>query len=429
MYNCQQHLISPNPELRSILEFITQQSNKLSNCAIYYSRQLYFKTGRIPSKFDLISIISKDDQNVHFKTLYSDTSQQILIGVAESFKSYIGLVKAYNKGTITNKPRLPNYRTKEGLAVVTYTGRSVKVKCDYLQFPLGNKIKSWFGISNFQIPMPTNIDISTIKEYRIVPRNGAFYVEYVYKTENITSNVSLDRVLMIDHGLSNWLTCVSNIGTSFIIDGKHLKSTNQWYNKYVAKLQSKLGKSIWSNKLSRVTEKRNRRMRDAINKSARLVLNYCFSNQIGTLVFGWNKGQKQNINIGSKNNQQFVQIPTGRLKTRIEDMCKQYGIVYVETEESYTSKASYIDNDVLPTFGEKPEGWKASGRRVLRGLYRCANGETVNADCNGAANIGRKVCAKLDLDLSGVSRGGLTAPKKILLWNRQKSPLLTTEKC
>jgi putative transposase len=136
-----------------------------------------------------------------------------------------------------------------------------------------------------------------------------------------------------------------------------------------------------------ITEKRNRQVRDAVNKAARMVLNHCIENQIGMVVFGWNKGQRQEINLGSKTNQKFVQIPTARLKNRIAQLCEQYGIQFVETEESYTSKASFLDLDQLPTFGAKPEGWKESGKRVKRGLYRSADGFRINADCNGAANI------------------------------------------
>ena len=128
--------------------------------------------------------------------------------------------------------------------------------------------------------------------------------------------------------------------------------------------------------------------------------------------------------MGKKNNQKFVQIPTGRLKGRIKQLCEQYGLEFVETEESYTSKASFLDSDVLPVFGAKPEGWKESGRRVKRGLYKSHDGIKINADCNGAANILRKVAAKLGIDLSGVSRGALIAPLRIRLWVAQESPSL-----
>ncbi|WP_242031802.1 transposase, partial [Aphanizomenon flos-aquae] len=120
---------------------------------------------------------------------------------------------------------------------------------------------------------------------------------------------------------------------------------------------------------------------------------------------------------GSKTNQKFVQVPTARLKNRIAQLCDQHGIKFVETEESYTSKTSFLDNDFLPTFGAKPEGWKSSGTRVNRGLFRSQDGTKINADCNGAANIFRKVAVKLGLNSSGISRGALISPLRLFIWS------------
>jgi IS605 OrfB family transposase len=416
MFGCQQVLIKLDKETQAILEYLCSESAKLSNCGIYYSRQLYFKTGRIPNRAELHKVLGTENQNLHYKAFYSDTAQQILTGVAESFKSFMGLLKGIKEGRVTQRPKLPGYR-QSGMALVTFTGRSVKLKDGMLRFPLGSKVKTWFGLDAFFLPMPSNLDFKAIREYRILPRNGCFYLELIYKTENIRSNVNPAKCLALDHGIDNWLTCVSNAGTSFIIDGKHLKSLNQGYNKRVASLRSGKANGYWSKRLASLTEKRNRQMRDAINKAARKVIQHCLNNQIGTVVFGWNKGQKDSANMGKKTNQKFVQIPTGRLKDRIAQLCEQHGIKFVETEESYSSKASFVDNDFLPTFGEKPEGWKASGKRVKRGLYRTAQGWLINADANGGANIARKVAIMLGLDLSGISRGDLSAPLRLKLWS------------
>lgn len=192
---------------------------------------------------------------------------------------------------------------------------------------------------------------------------------------------------------------------------------NQYYNKQVATFKKGQPKGFWSGRLAHVTEKRNRQMRDAINKAARLVINHCIEQRIGTVVFGWNQRNKNGIELGKKNNQEFVQIPTAWLKTRVAQLCQQYRLRFVETEESYTSKASYLDNDLLPVFGEKPEGWRPSGRRIKRGLYRSAQKVLLNADTNGAANILRKVTTMLGLDLSGVARSCLTQPRRVRLFH------------
>jgi putative transposase len=416
MFGCQQNLIRAGLETQAILEYLCSESAKLSNCGIYYSRQLYFKTGKIPNRAQLHKVLGTENRNLHYQAFYSDSAQQILTAVAESFKSFLGLLKGVKKGTVTQRPKLPGYR-QGGMAVVTFTGRSVKLKDGMLRFPLGSKVKAWFGLDAFFLPMPSNLDFKSIREYRILPRNGCFYLELIYKTTDIQLDVDPAKCLTIDHGMDNWLTCVSNIGTSFIVDGKHLKSINQGYNKRVAFLMEGKANGYWSKRLAGLTERRNRQMRDAINKAARKVIDHCLKHRIGTIVFGWNKGQKNSANMGSKTNQKFVQIPTGRLKDRIAQLCEQYGLRFVETEESYSSKASFVDHDLLPTFGAKPEGWHASGKRVKRGLYRTAQGWLINADCNGAANIGRKVAMMLGLDLSGISRGDLSAPLRLKLWS------------
>ncbi|MEZ2316757.1 MAG: transposase, partial [Microcoleus sp.] len=186
----------------------------------------------------------------------------------------------------------------------------MKLKDGPQRFPLGTKVKAWFGLDAFYLPLPTNLDHKAIREYRILPRNGCFYLELIYKTETIQADVDSSQALMIDHGMNNWLTCVSNIGTSFILDGLHLKSINQGYNKRVAFLMEGKANSYWSKRLERLTENRNRVMGDAINKAARKVINHCLVNNLGTVIFGWNVGMKNGMNLGTKTNQKFVQIPT-----------------------------------------------------------------------------------------------------------------------
>jgi putative transposase len=136
------------------------------------------------------------------------------------------------------------------------------------------------------------------------------------------------------------------------------------------------------------------------------------------IVIGWNAGQKQNSNMGKRNNQNFVIIPTSRLIERLKQLCPEYGITLTITEEAYTSKASFLDCDSLPKHGEKPEGWKASGNRIERGLYKSRDGFIINADCNASANIMRKVATQLGLDLAKVGRASLTVPQRIDLFKR-----------
>jgi putative transposase len=415
MFGCQQILISPDKELKAFLEFICGESNKLHNCAVYYARQIYFRTRRYIRPFDLINELKR---NPHYGALCAQAAQQTCGAVGESVKSFKELLKLWKEGGLDHKPKFPDYRTKDGLHLVAYPKQALGKKLidEQITVPLGQKVQAWFGLKNFKLPMPSNLKYEDIRELRVLPRNGCFYAEFVYKVENINADLDYGKALGIDPGLNNWVTCVSNVDTSFIIDGRHLKSINNWYNKQVSTIKEGKSQGFWSRKLASITEKRNRQIRDAVNKSARLIINHCLGNGIGTVVFGWNKGQRQEINLGSKTNQKFVQIPTARLKDRVEQLCAQHGIQFIETEESYTSKASFVDQDVLPTFGEKPEGWQSSGKRTKRGIFRTALNQYINADCNGAANILRKVAAILGLDLSGVSMGALTRPIRIRFW-------------
>lgn len=400
MYGCQQHLIKESPEIMAFLEYICSEANKLTNCGIYYCRQMLFKAGKFLTKGELDKELKS---NIHFKAMRSACAQQTLHGVIESFNSYWELLKLHKKGELHFHPKPPSYRKKGGMAVVTYPSRWVKLIDGSLKFPLGNQVKAWFGIDHFLLPMPSNLDFKSIKEYRILPRNGCFYVEFVYQQPSPhppypplvrgelkgglggkEGGIANNNVLGLDPGLKNWLTGVSSTGKSFIVDGRKVKSQNQWYNKQVAKIKEGKPQGYWDEELAAITEKRNRQMRDNINKATRLVINWCLANNVSNIVFGWNKFNKDGINIGKKNNQEFVQIPTAKLKKRLAQLCQQYGINFIETEESYTSQASFLDNDFLPKYGEKPARWKASGKRVKRGLYRSSNGSLINADANGS---------------------------------------------
>lgn len=199
------------------------------------------------------------------------------------------------------------------------------------------------------------------------------------------------------------------------MDGHKVKSLNQWYNKRIATLKEGKPQGYWDEQLAHITEKRNRQMRDAVNKAARLLVDHCIKHHIGTVIFGWNQGQRQEATLG-KTTQSFVQIPTAKLKERIKQLCFEHNIKFVETEESYTSKASFLDGDFLPTYGEKPKTWKPSGKRVKRGMYRTAKGKLINADLNGAANIMRKVETQLGLSLVKVCRRVLTLATRFRIW-------------
>ncbi len=286
-----------------------------------------------------------------------------------------------------------------------------------IRFSLGLAVKRWFKVSEFFLPIPSNIDIAEVKEFTILPKNGAFYLECSYELPKQVHILDVNQALSIDLGTAeNLAACVDTLGNSLLIDARAMKAMNQLWNKKVATRKEGKEHAYWDGWLDRVTRKRNHQMRDGINKAAKLIVDHCLKVGVGTLVIGWNEGFKSNANMGRLNNQKFVQMPLGRLKERLKQVCELHGIRFEVTEEAHTSKASFLDGDSLPKYGEKPEGWKASGKRALRGLYRSGNGSVINADLNGAANILRKVASKLGIDLSQLGRRSLTTVARIRLW-------------
>ncbi len=426
-YGCQQQLIHTDDSTKAVLEFICSEANKLSNCAIYYCRQMFFKARKYVSNYELDEIMKS---NLHFKALRSAVAQQACHKVGESFKSYRKLAKLYRDGKLTDKPRLPKYRKKGGLSVVSYPARWLKVVDGQIKFPLGKQVKAWFGIDSFMLPMPSNLDFKGIKEIRILPRNKCFYAEFVYKQKEVESKVNQSNVLCLDPGLGNLLTGVSTIGKSFIIDGKKVKSINQYYNKKVASIKKGKPQGYWDEELAKLSEKRNRQFRDIRNKVARFIVNWCLANNVGTIIHGWNQGIKNNSKMSKKVNQEFITIPNAAIKNRIEQLATQYGITFIEQEESYTSKSNFLANDELPTFGEKSDrkpiftgkrGKKIKGKlnNLGRGGYLTDNGIWVNSDCNGAANLLRKkaITQLENISLAKVTRAVLSLPNRYDVFN------------
>jgi len=423
----QQNQIHCDAETLAILTYLTEQSNSLYNCGVYWARQIFFKTNRIISKYDPIYEVGK---NIHAQALPSVAAQQTLLSVSEAFKSFRGLRELFLKGELDQKPSPPKYRKSGGLFKISFpnTGAGKPfLRFGMIRFPLGLQVARWFGLKEFFLPFPANLQFEQVKEFTILPKNGAFYLECTYEVEKVEApQLVLEEALSIDLGTSaNLMACVDTLGNSFLVDSRQAKAMNQIYNKRVAQRKQDKPKDYWDSVLDAITRKRNNQMRDMVNKAARIVINHCLKHGIGTIVVGWNKGIKDGVNMGDKNNQQFVLMPLAKLKGRLEQLCSIYNIRFAETEEANTSCASYLDGDSLPKYGQKPDGWKASGQRIKRGLYRTKNRSLINADLNGSANILRKVARNLDIDLSRLGKRCLTTVSRIKLWAMPKSKFLS----
>ena len=380
-------------DYRSIKELCHIAKN-LTNQAIYNIRQHYFAEGKY-LKFELNYALLKSSDN--YRTLNSNMAQQILKVVDGSFKSFFGLLK---KGKHALKDcRLPRYLPSDGYTTLVIG--FVRLKGNKLILPYSNSFRKTHKAVEITIP-PILLD-KKVKEIRIIPKADArfFEIQYIYEAECIQRNLNTTNALALDLGINNLVTGLSSKGETFIIDGRRLKSINQWFNKENARLQSIKDKQNYGRKPT------NRQ-----KALARGVIDYCIDHDVGTLVVGYNETFQKDSNIGRRNNQTFVNIPFGLLRDKLEYLCELNGIILVMQEESYTSKASFWDKDVIPVYkSDDTEEYHFSGKRIHRGQYRTASGQVLNADVNGALNIMRK-SSVVDVNIL-YSRGEVDTPIRI----------------
>lgn len=265
----------------------------------------------------------------------------------------------------------------KGRFVAVYTNQAISKK------ELRNGV---IHLSGTDVKIKTKINGDDIAQVRIVPKNSYYKVEVIYDVEEIEELEDNDKYAAIDLGVNNLATVSYNDSKPFIINGKPLKSINQFYNKRKASLQSKLsGNRKTSNRINSITRKRNNKIKNYLHKASRCIVNHLVSNNVNTLIIGKNDNWKQETNIGKKNNQNFVSIPHSQFVEMISYKCKLVGIAVMMTEESYTSKCSFIDKEEM----KHHEDYK--GKRIKRGLFRTNEGKLINADLNGSLNIMRKV--------------------------------------
>lgn len=400
----------------NILRELCRTAKNLTNQAIYNVRQHYFQEKQY-LRYEANYHELKNCEN--YKLLNSNMAQQTLKDVDTMFKSFFALIKLAKQGKYNFKHiRLPKYLSKNGYSNLIIG--QIRIKNDnILIIPFSNTFKKKYG-TKIQIKIPKTLENKKIKEIQIIPKFNArfFEIQYVYEIQEKNIKLNTNNALAVDLGVNNLCTCVTDKGKSFIVDGRKLKSINQFFNKRNAKLQSIKDKQNIKKQTKQqylISRKRKNRVDDYINKTCRYIINYCLSNDIGTLVIGYNQSFQNKTNLGKGNNQIFTQLPFGKIREKLEYLSKRYNINYILQEESYTSKASFFDNDDLPIYNaDNPQIYEFSGKRVKRGLYQTKNNYLFNADCNGALNILRK-SKVVDLNVL-YNRGELDTPKRIRIY-------------
>lgn len=392
-----------------VLRELSRASKDLFNKATYIKRQNFFerqKCGDVKNitYTQLYRLMKNEDE---YKVLNSNMSQQVLKLVDRNFKSFYGLLKAKKDNKYSGKVKLPNYLDKDGFFSLIIGFVRIKDNFEF-DIPMSTKYPNKMKIS---FNTPPVLKGKSIKEIRIIPKQNArfFEIQYVYEAEVSNGIYNKNNALSIDLGVNNLMACATNNGQSFIIDGRKIKSVNQYANKKNAKLKSILDKQgvKSSKRLDKLWNKRNNIINDYILKSCRYIISYCKTYDIGNIVLGFNKDMNRNINLGKRNNQNIATLPMGKIKSTLKYMCKLDNIKLHIQEESYTSKASFFDKD------DMNKSTIFSGKRVKRGLYKTSSGYLLNADVNAALNILKKSNV---VGLNALyTRGFVDGPKRIRL--------------
>ena len=372
-----------------MLDLYCFYAKNLYNHANYLIREEFIKNNKWLRYQDLDKILREDKIYPDYRQMpTAQSAQQLLKQLDKNWKSFFKSIKDWSKhkDKYKGKPNLPNYKSKDGRCILTLTNQNVRFKDNMLYFPKtfnGFTLKPHFiNKSNFV----------SFQQVRFIPKHNHIIVEVIYNVEVPELKTNNGRYLSIDIGVDNLATIANNIGKKpVIINGRGLKSVNQYFNKQKAhyqKIAKQANNRYITRRLKGLTTRRNQKIYDYMHKSSRFIVNYAKDNNISVIVIGHNEGWKQEVNMGTKTNQSFVQIPFNILIQQIQYKAQECGIQVILTEEAYTSGTSFLDNE---------KSIKANynkSRRIHRGLFKSNNGTKINADVNAAYQIMKKVFPK-----------------------------------
>ncbi|OTX90342.1 RNA-guided endonuclease TnpB family protein [Bacillus thuringiensis] len=371
-----------------LLQRMSHSSKALRNVGLYTMKQSYLNHNRMATIKEVDTAMQAD---MNYWGVQSNSVQAIRRAVFTEVKSFFKVLEQWKKNPekFTGRPKFPNYsRSTDKRIIEIYQVPKVD---DSDECCIQKKIGS------IKIRMPKNIRNKKISYIEIVPKQkGRFFeVHYTYEmhvSQMKKKSTTTSNALSCDLGVDRLLSCVTNTGDTFLIDGKKLKSINQYFNKMIRNLQEKnmdngISKRVVTNKMATLWNKRERQINGYISQTVGLLFKKVKAFGIDTVVVGYNAGWKQKSDMGKKNNQTFVQIPFHKLMAAIENKCIKESIRFLKQEESYTSKASFLDKDPVPVWSKDDKmQYLFSGKRITRGLYQSKSGECIHADINGALN-------------------------------------------
>jgi len=382
----EKHVLKQNNVFYSLIDNFCFKAKNLYNHANYIVRQAFCSENNWVRYRDLDLILKNDIEYPDYREMpTAQSAQQILRLLDKNWSSFFKAIKDWgmHKDKYLGKPKLPKYKSKNGREILILTNQNVKLKDDILKFP-----KTFKGF-NITPRFIKRTDFVSFQQVRFLSRNKHIIIELVYNIEVPNTVKSNGRYLSIDIGVDNLVAMTNNFNKApVLINGKGLKSINQYYNKklaYYKSITKVMNKKDYSNRQNKLTMKRNDKILDYIHKASRYVVNYAKKTDVSVIVIGYNKEWKQNSVMCKQVNQTFIQIPFSKLINQIKYKAEEFGIEVILTEESYTSGTSFLDN-------EQPiKEYYNKSRRIYRGLFKTKSGVVINSDVNGAFQIMKKV--------------------------------------
>ena len=396
---------------------MTRRSKNLFNATLWETNNHFDQCGEFLTYNTAYHVMK--DKPVR-KRLPTDPAAQTMKVVERCFRSFFGLLKKKQSGNYNRPVEKPHFLPKNGYFLCIFPQRDYQCK-EHFSVVVPKDLQKKYKFKKFVYPLPPNVRGHQVKEVRILPRCKATYfeIEFVYEVEPQPQVLNKRRALSIDPGVGNFATCLdSETGRSFILDGRKMKSINQWYNKERARIQSVLDKQFakkkTSKQLQQITMKRNRRLQEFLNQYVNLVVQVCLAHKIGKVVMGEGWHAQDGSHLGDANNQNFVMLPFGKFAWKLRAKCELYGIEFKTINEAYTSKCDHLANEPMCHHE------KYLGTRRPRGLFKSSTGIVLNSDMNGALGIMLKSGIGKGLRTQ-LSRGVINTPSRIRLAKIQQT--------
>lgn len=412
-----------------VLVDVSLNLNVIRNCAVKKTPFVKTRDNKHFKSINFKSVISrvKKEFKSEYSYVQSSMADSAIKKHVDSFNGFVALKNKSIDGDYklrVNPPRKHDVDCLHNIIIPQGSITSSKKKLDagYIELPLSREYKKQLESPDCRprIKIPENIRDKKLIQVEIIPINNGrmFKAHFTYEEEKDPWDLDESNVMGIDLGVNNFATIATNKGTPCIVDGKYLKNQIAFKSKKVAHYQSILNKQGLkkSKRITNINKKFKSIQDNFLNNAVNFILDLCQKEDIGTIVLGYNTKFQYKSNIGAKQNQIFSHIAFKQFKEKLQTKCKIHDIKLIIQEESYTSKSSFLDDDILPVYQpnqDEKTKYTFKGKRIHRGLYKTQKGKLINADVNAACNIIKK--SKQKFNIEGLYKWAQTAPSRIKL--------------